>query len=64
VDRLGYRGVAVLAPVLGRWLVPAAGVAFAPPRRDLYRWAVLGCATWAAAFTFGTDLLRQLVLAG
>jgi hypothetical protein len=61
LDRLGYRGVAVLAPLLGRWLVPAAAVALDPPRPDLYRWAVLGCATWAVLGTLGTDLLVQAV---
>lgn len=57
LDRLGYRGVVVLAPLLGRWLVPAAAVALDPPRADLYRWAVLGCATWAVVGTVGSDWL-------
>ena len=61
LDRLGYRGVAVLAPLLGRWLVPAAAVALDPPRADLYRWAALGCATWSVLGTLGTDLLIQAV---
>jgi len=64
LDRLGYRGLAVLAPLLGRWLVPAAGVALDPPRRDLHRWAVLGCATWAVLWTLGADLLVHLVHGG
>lgn len=61
LDRLGYRGVVVLAPLLGRWLVPAAAVALDPPRADLYRWAVLGCATWAVVGTLGSDLLIHAV---
>lgn len=61
LHRLGHRGVAVLAPLLGRWLVPAAAVALNPPRADLYRWALLGCATWAVAGTLGTDLLIHAV---
>lgn len=60
-DRLGYRGIAVLAPVVGRWLVPAVGIATNAPRSSLYRWAMLGCATWAVVGTVGTDLLIQLV---
>lgn len=64
LDRLGYRGVAVLAPALGRWLVPAAGIALEAPRADLYRWAVLGCATWSVVGTLGTDLLVLLVHGG
>ena len=64
IDRLGYRGLAVLAPVLGRWLVPAAEIALDPPRRDLYRWAVLGCATWSVLVTVGTDALVLLVRGG
>jgi hypothetical protein len=61
LDRLGYRGVAVLAPLLGRWLVPSVAVALDPPRADLYRWAVLGCATWAVVGTLGSDLLIHSV---
>ena len=61
LDRLGYRGIAVLAPVAGRWLVPAAGIVVDAPRPSLYRWAALGCATWAVLGTVGTDLLIQLV---
>lgn len=61
LDRLGYRGVAVLAPVTGRWLVPAAGIALDAPRASLRRWAVLGCATWAVAGTVGTQVLIDLV---
>jgi hypothetical protein len=61
LDRLGYRGIAVLAPVAGRWLVPAAGIVVDAPRPSLYRWAALGCATWAVLGTVGTDLLMQLV---
>ena len=61
VDRLGYRGIAVLAPV--------ARTVAGTRRRDragraapaLYRWAALGCATWAVLGTVGTDLLIQLV---
>lgn len=64
IDRLGYRGLAVVAPVLGRWLVPAAGVALDPPRRDLYRWAVLGCATWSVLLTVGSQALVALVRVG
>lgn len=64
VDRLGYRGIAVLAPLLGRWLVPAAGIALDAPRTELYRWAVLGCGTWAVLGTLGTDLLVHLVHGG
>jgi hypothetical protein len=64
LDRLGYRGVAMLAPVLGRWLVPAACVALAAPRTDLYRWALLGCATWAVVGTLGTDVLVHLAQVG
>lgn len=61
VDRLGYRGLAILSPVTGRWLVPAAALVLDPPRPALYRWAVLGCATWAVVGTLGTDLLIGLV---
>ncbi|HEY5881035.1 MAG TPA: hypothetical protein VIU11_19140 [Nakamurella sp.] len=61
IDRLGYRGAAVLAPLLGRWLVPAAALALDAPRTELYRWAVLGCVTWAVLGTLGTDLLVHLV---
>ena len=64
VDRLGYCGLAVLAPLLGRWLVPAAGIALDAPRTELYRWAVLGCGTWAVLGTLGTDLLVHLVHGG
>lgn len=63
VDRLGFRGIALLAPLLGRWLVPAAGLALDPPRPALYRWALLGCATWAVAGAAGTELLIGLVRA-
>lgn len=61
LDRLGYRGVAVLAPVTSRWLVPAVGIALDAPRSSLARWAVLGCATWAILGTVATDLLIRLV---
>lgn len=61
LDRLGYRGVAVFAPVLGRWLIPAAAVALDAPRSSLYRWAVLSCGGWAVAGTLATDLLAGLV---
>ncbi len=64
LDRVGHRGAALLAPIAGRWLVAAAGVALDPPRHDLYRWAALGCATWAVGFTLGADLLAQLLRSG
>lgn len=64
LDRLGYRGVAVLAPVTSRWLVPAVGVALDAPRSALARWAVLGCATWALVGTAVTELLIGLVNPG
>lgn len=61
LDRLGYRGVAVLAPVTSRWLVPAVGIALDAPRPSLSRWAVLGCATWAVIGTVVVELLVQLL---
>lgn len=61
LDRLGFRGIAFLAPLAGRWLVPAAGIALDAPRAALYRWAVLGCASWAVVGAVGTDLVIQLV---
>lgn len=61
LDRLGFRGIAILAPLAGRWLVPAVGIVTDAPRSSLYRWAVLGCAIWAAVGAVGTDLLIHLV---
>lgn len=61
VDRLGIRGVALLAPLLGRWLVPAAGVALDADRRVLIGWAVAGCAAWAAVLTAAFDLLLTVL---
>ena len=57
LDRLGVRGVAFLAPMLGRWLVPAAGVALGGSRRQLLCWAALGCAFWALTLTVAFDML-------
>lgn len=57
LDRLGVRGLALLAPVLGRWLVPAAGVALGGSRRRLLGWAAAGCAVWAITLTVAFDLL-------
>ena len=57
LDRLGVPGVALLAPVLGRWMVPAAGVALGGSRRHLLCWAVTGCAVWAFVLTVAFDLL-------
>ena len=57
LDRLGVRGLALLAPVFGRWLVPAAGVALGGRRRQLLCWAAVGCALWALALTVAFDLL-------
>ena len=57
LNRLGVPGVALLAPVLGRWMVPAAGVALGGSRRRLLRWAVAGCAVWALILTMFFDLL-------
>lgn len=61
LDRLGIRGVALLAPVLGRWMVPAAGIALGIDRRRLIGWAVLGCAVWAAALTAAFNLLLTVL---
>ncbi len=57
LDRLGVPGVALLAPVFGRWMVPAAGVALGGSRRHLLCWAVIGCAVWALVLTVAFDLL-------
>ncbi len=57
LDRLGVRGVALLSPVLGRWMVPAAGVALGGSRRELLCWAAVGCALWALTLTLAFDLL-------
>ena len=57
IERLGVRGIALLAPVLGRWLVPAAGIALGVDRPRLIGWAIAGCAVWAAALTAVFDLL-------
>jgi hypothetical protein len=57
LDRLGVPGVALLAPVLGRWMVPAAGGALGGGRRHLLCWAVTGCAVWAFVLTVAFDLL-------
>lgn len=61
LDRLGVPGVALLAPVLGRWMVPAAGVALGGNRRALVGWAILGCAGWSAILTVLFDLLIGLL---
>ncbi len=61
VDRLGIRGIALLAPVLGRWWVPVAGIALGAERRGLIGWAIAGCAVWAAVLTAAFDLLLALL---
>ncbi len=60
VQRWGIRPVALLAPVVGRWLVPVAGIALGTDRRRLIGWAVAGCAVWAAVLTAAFDLLLGL----
>lgn len=57
LDRLGAPGVGLLAPVLGKWMVPAAGVVLGVDRRRLTAWAVLGCAAWSVSLTLAFELL-------
>jgi hypothetical protein len=61
VQRWGIRPVALLAPVVGRWLVPAAGIALGTDRLHLIAWAVAGCAVWAAVLTAAFDLLLAVL---
>lgn len=57
VDRLGIPGIAMLSPVLGRWLVPAAGLGLGIGRTRLVGWAVAGCAAWSVGLTTAFGLL-------